>query len=328
MIAVARAHPNVALVKYWGKRDKALNLPATGSLSVTLSGLFTETRVETHAKGDEVTLTDPSGEPARPEEVERVRRFLDRVRLLAQVQAGLRVTSCSNFPRAAGLASSASGFAALALAATRALGLSLSFAELAELTRLGSGSAPRSLLGGFVEMQPGLRNDGSDAVPVQLLAEDAWPLSVLVAVTTRGHKEVGSTFGMELSAQTSPFYRAWLEHIDDDLATARAAVGARDIEQLGEVSEHNCLKMHAVGLAARPGLIYWNAATVEVMRVVRALRAGGSSAFFTIDAGPQVKVLVKPEEADAVAGELLRVAGVREVLRAAVGRGAHLVETT
>ncbi|MBI3178042.1 MAG: diphosphomevalonate decarboxylase, partial [Deltaproteobacteria bacterium] len=192
--------------------------------------------------------------------------------------------------------------------------------------RLGSGSAPRSLLGGFVEMQAGVRDDGADAVPVQLLREGAWPLAVLVAVTALGRKEVGSTFGMELSAQTSPFYRPWLSSVADDLEAARAALGERDVQRLGEVAEHNCLKMHAVALAAQPGLIYWNAATVEVIHVVRSLRVHGGSPFFTIDAGPQVKVFCRPEEATGVSEALAKTPGVHEVLHVGVGEAAHIVE--
>lgn len=322
MQATATAHPNVALVKYWGKRDATLNLPAVGSISVTLAGLSTVTsvRFDPALGRDELAL---GGRPA-PEALARVSPFLDLVRRMAGLDLHARVESCNDFPAGAGLASSASAFAALALAASTAAGLALSPRELSILARRGSGSAARSIHGGFVEWRRGERADGLDSFAEPLLPETAWPLAVLVAVTSLAPKPVGSTDGMELTRRTSPFWAAWVERAPVELAAMREAVAARDLTRVGELAEHSCLAMHAVALAARPGLVYWNAATVAAMHAVRELRRGGVGAYFTIDAGPQVKVLAAPAEAGRVREALLAVPGVERVIECRPGPGARL----
>ncbi|SDK34488.1 diphosphomevalonate decarboxylase [Cryobacterium psychrotolerans] len=320
--AVARAHSNIALVKYWGKRDAALNTPAVGSISVTLAALYTDTRVtfRPDLSGDEFWLDGSRSDATR------VSRVLDLVRRRAATDRYAVVSSTNNFPTGAGLASSASGFAALAVAAAGASGLTLADRELSILARHGSGSAARSIFGGFAEMHAGVAADGSDAYAEQLLEPADWPLSVAVAITERGEKSINSTIGMGESATTSPFYQAWQDSAADDLAEMRAAIAARDFARLGELSEYNCLKLHALMLSTRPALIYWNAATVAAMHVVRGLRADGVPAYFTIDAGPQVKVLCLPADSAAVRGALALVPGVHEVRMSALGPGAHRLE--
>lgn len=322
--ATAVAHPNVALVKYWGKRDSALNLPAVGSISVTLAGLSTVTTVcfDQALRRDELVLGGLAGSEAQT----RVSAFLDLVRKRAGFDLRARVDSRNDFPTGAGLASSASAFAALALAATRAAGLDLSPRELSILARRGSGSATRSVFGGFVEWHRGERPDGLDSFAEQLLPEDAWPMAVLVAVTSAAPKAVGSTDGMERTRLSSPFWPAWVEGAPAALAAMRDAVVARDLGRVGELAEHSCLAMHAVAMAARPGLVYWNAATVAVMHAVRELRRGGVGAYFTIDAGPQVKVLAAPGDASRVRDTLRAVPGVERVIGSAPGPGARLVD--
>lgn len=320
--AVARAHSNIALVKYWGKRDATLNTPAVGSISVTLDGLYTDTRVtfRSDLAEDEFRLDGSLGDATR------VSRVLDLVRARATHDQRAVVTSTNNFPTGAGLASSASGFAALAVAAAGAGGLTLTDRELSILARHGSGSAARSIFGGFAEMHAGVAPDGSDSYAEQLLGPADWPLSVAVAITEHGEKSINSTVGMVESAATSPFYPAWLDSADDDLADMRAAVAARDFVRLGELAEYNCLKLHALMLSTRPALIYWNAATVAAMHAVRGLRADGVPAYFTIDAGPQVKVLSRPADAAAVRAALEAVPGVHEVRRSALGPAAYRLE--
>jgi diphosphomevalonate decarboxylase len=323
--ATAVAGTNIALVKYWGKRDGALNLPAAGSLSLTLDGLGTRTtvRFSDALEADRLVL---GGAPADARATARVSAFLERVRGRAGLRAPAEVMTANDMPTASGLASSASGFAALAVAATRAAGLVLSHAELSELARTGSGSAARSIFGGFVEMAPGERADGSDAVAAPV-AGGEWPdLRLVVAVTSEGAKAVGSTEAMERTSRTSPYYAAWLASVPGDLADARAAVGARDLPRLGAVAERSALRMHASALAADPGILYWSAATVAAIETVKALRAGGCAAFFTIDAGPHVKVLCARTDAPAVDQALLRTPGVLRTVVASPGRGAHVVE--
>lgn len=319
--ATAEAHPNIALVKYWGKRDEALNLPCVGSLSITLDRIRTRTQVTfvAGAGADGVQLNGKTSESAR------VGAGLDLLRACAGVDWRAEVVSDNNFPTAAGLASSASGFAALMLAGAQALGLALPPGELSALARRCSGSAARSIFGGFVEWARGERADGRDSIAHPLLDRAEWPLAVAIAVTSVAAKSVSSTVGMRRTAATSPFQGAWVATQEADLAAARAAVAAHDFARLAEVSEHSCLKMHALALAARPGLIYWNGATVACMHRVRELRGQGMPAFFTVDAGPQVKAVCLPEALPAVAAALREVPGVLEVIECGLGAGAHLV---
>ena len=242
----------------------------------------------------------------------------------AGVDTRVRVTSRNNFPTAAGLASSASGYAALVRAAEAAFGLTLSPRERSIFARFGSGSAARSIFGGFVEMHAGSSPDGSDSFAEPLLESEAWPLEVVIAVTAKGEKEIGSRSGMTRSASSSPYYAAWVSGQPADLAAARAAIGARDFAALADVAEHNCLKMHAAALAALPPLVYWNGATVECLHAVRRLRGAGVPVFFTIDAGPQLKAVCAPGARAEVERTLRGVPGVVEVLTSALGPGAEL----
>jgi diphosphomevalonate decarboxylase len=318
----ARANVNLALVKYWGKRDTVLNLPVTGSISITLAGLSVETDVRFGGAGPDRLEID--GAPAAGEEAARLAGFLDLVRAKAGMRARAHVATRATVPRGVGLASSAATFAALALAATRAAGLTLGPPALSALARRGSGSAARSIFGGFVEWQRGERPDGSDSVAEPLAAPEHWDLRVVVAVTDVTPKKVSSRAGM-VRAAASPLYPAWVAGVEADLAAARAAIRARDLEALGLVAEHSALTMHAVGLGARPPLLYWRGATVECIHRVWALREKGTPAYVSIDAGPQVKVLCAPADAGRVAEALGPVPGVQRVLTCAPGRGVELV---
>jgi diphosphomevalonate decarboxylase len=327
--ATARAGTNIALVKYWGKRDKVLNLPATGSLSLTLGELGTETRVRFAADAglpdgrDRVLLGD---EPAGETFAARVRGFLDLVRARAGVRLPAEVSTTNSVPTAAGLASSASGFAALALAATRAAGVELSPAELSVLARRGSGSAARSIFGGFAEMAAGSALDGADAHAHQLLGPEAWDVRLVVALTTRAQKPLGSTAAMERTAATSPYYPAWVASAERDLPEARAALESRDLGKLGAIAERSALRMHACALSAEPAIFYWNPGTLAAIRAVLELRETGTPAYFTIDAGPHVKVLCAAAHAPAVEAALQRVTGVERTIVATPGPGVQLVE--
>ena len=330
-IARARAGTNIALVKYWGKRDAALNLPATGSLSLTLAelGTTTEVRFLEGSDGPGATSVDQvlvDGQPAEDRFAGRVSRFLDLVRGRAGLRAAAQVSTVNTVPTAAGLASSASGFAALALAASRAAGLALDPAQLSALARQGSGSAARSIFGGFVEMAPGTRPDGSDAVAHPLPEAGDWPLRLVVAVTAAGPKAIGSTAAMDRTATTSPYHAAWLASVPVDLAEARAALAARDLPRLGAVVERSALRMHASAMAAEPPIIYWSPVTLAAMQAVHQARHhSGVEAYFTMDAGPHVKTLCRAEDAPAVAALLAAVPGVLRTVIASPGPGAQLV---
>ena len=320
--ATARANVNVALVKYWGKRDEALNLPATGSLSVTLDGLGVEARVAFGETGGDAFEID--GAPALGDERRRLVDFLDLVRGASGLRVPVHVATRSTVPRGAGLASSAAAFAALALAASRAAGQPLEPRALSVLARRGSGSAARSIFGGFVEWRRGTAADGEDSFAEPLLAPEAWDVRVVVALVSSARKAVSSREGMRRAA-ASPFYPAWVGGADADLAAARAAIAARDLPALGRIAERSCFKMHAVGLGAEPPLLYWQGPSVECIERVWRLRADGLAAYVTIDAGPQVKVLCDAAGAESVRAALAEVPRVERVLVCRLGHGATVL---
>jgi diphosphomevalonate decarboxylase len=317
--AVVVAHPNVALSKYWGKREGAGNVPAVPSLSVTLAGLTTRTRLRWDPGLADHRFVLGGAAQARAQ-APRVFALLDEVRAAMPGAANgtaafADIETRNDFPTASGLASSASGFAALALAATRAAGLEWDVTRVADLARRGSASAARSLFGGFVEL------DGTAVHPVA--AADHLPLVVLVAVTTEAAKATGSTDGMRLTMERSPYARAWLEAAPRLHEELRAALLARDFDGVGRLAEASAMAMHACALGA--GLVYWSGATIEALGTVRTLRALGVAAYATIDAGPHVKVLVRPGDAAAARASLERTPGVLRVLEARPGEGARAV---
>jgi diphosphomevalonate decarboxylase len=313
----AVAHANIALAKYWGKADDVENLPAVPSLSLTLAALRSRTTVSADAAlgEDRVTL---DGVPATGRARERVVRLLDELRALTRTDARLRVESHNDFPTAAGLASSASGFAALALAASHALGKPLPAETLSSIARRASASAARSLFGGFVALRLGARS----AEPV--LDGDAWPLAMVIAVTATGPKSVSSTDGMRHTLATSPYYRAWVETAPALFAEVERAVRSRDLETLGAAVEQSALMMHASMFAARPAIVYFTPATLRAMERVRTLRRDGTPAFYTMDAGPHVKVLCETAKAEVVAAALGAVEGVERVIVSQAGPAAYV----
>ncbi len=309
MSVVVHAHPNIALIKYWGKAPGPGNVPATPSLSVTLDALTTTTEVE-QADEDAFYLD------GRPVDDAKVARCLAELRERFDVPP-LCIRSSNDFPTAAGLASSASGFAALITAVDALCGLGMTPGLRSEFARRASASAARSVFGGFVALEP----PAWQGRPV--LDAEAWPLKVVIAVTDTSSKAVSSTDGMRLSAATSPYYDAWVESTRRDFDEALTHLGARDFGALAALAEHSCLKMHGLMLATRPGLLYWNAATVACLQRLRALRDEGAAVFFTVDAGPQVKAVCLPESEPAVVEALAAIPGVKDVLSTGLGQGAR-----
>jgi diphosphomevalonate decarboxylase len=308
-MATATACANIALVKYWGKRDAALNLPAAGSLSLTLAALTTRTTVTFDAERDSLSLDGMAADATR------LTPFLDLVRRAAGIVAGAHVTTANNFPTASGLASSASGVAALAVAATRAAGLDLSPRELSILARQGSGSAARSIFGGFVRMHAGSRTDGTDAYAEPLSSPLVDTIRMVIGIVGGGApKSHGSRDAMDHTADTSPFYRAWIDLVPRDLAAAQAALATGDLEALGTLAEANALAMHASAIAARPAVVYWQPTSLALLAAVRELRTKGIAAWATMDAGPHVKVLTTSADAETVCRALATIPNVSTIV--------------
>lgn len=319
--AVAQAHPNIAFIKYWGNRDETLRLPANGSLSMNLHGLWSRTRVTFRPTLVQDTVT-VNGQPLTGEGLRRVQVVLDRVRTLAGLTWHAEVTSVNNFPTGAGIASSASAFAALAVAAAHAAGLALRERDLSRLARLGSGSACRSVPGGFVEWFPGTGDE--DSFAASIAPPEHWDLYDCIAIVSTAHKAVGSSQGHRL-ASTSPLQAARVAHTPQRLARCRQAILERDFDALAAVVELDAHLMHAVMQTSTPPLLYWEPATVAVMHAVRRLRQNGVPAAYTIDAGPNVHVLCPGKALPTVERTLAALPGVERVLVASPGGPARLL---
>lgn len=289
----ARAHTNIALIKYWGKANDSLIIPTSSSLSLTLDAFYTETSVVfDHAlKTDSFYL---NGQQQDEQQTKKITTFLSLIREKYQVPLYATVTSENFVPTAAGLASSASGLAALAGACDEALSLNLSTRDLSRLARRGSGSACRSIFGGFAEWKKG---DSDETSYGESIDANGWEkeLAMLFVLVDDGIKDISSRDGMKRTVETSCFYAGWLESTEQDLQQAKAAIAAKNFTLLGEVTEANCLKMHGTTLGAVPPFTYWSPESIKAMQLVRQARQNGLPCYFTMDAGPNVKVLVEKQ---------------------------------
>ena len=313
--AAARAFPNIALVKYWGKRHEDLILPVAGSLSLTLDAFATTTRV---------TLTDDDhdafrlgGSAVTDEAADRVTRFLDHVRSLAGASARAVVDSTNEAPTGAGLASSAAGFAALALAASRAYGLKLDAPSLSRLARRGSGSAARSIIPGIAQWHAGEDDATSFAEAV-----DAPDMRMVIVTVSTAQKAVSSREAMRRTASTSPYYPAWITSTEESLAQMVDACAASDFTRIGEITESHALRMHALIQSCEPPIRYLAPQSIAIFDAVASLRAQGLEAYATADAGPNIAVIVRPEQAEDLRDALAEFGPARLV---GPGAGAALL---
>jgi diphosphomevalonate decarboxylase len=318
--ATAVANPNIAFVKYWGKIDKTLNLPANPSLSMNLAALTTVTTVEFRPglRVDAVTLDD---RPAVGASFDRVVAHLDRVRSLAGITTRAYVVSRNDFPTGTGLASSSSAFAALSLAATRAAGLDLDERALSRLARLGSGSACRSVPAGFSLWEG---DTDKDSFARQVAGREHWDLVDVVAIVSYQHKAIGSHNGHDL-ASSSPLYEARLAAVSGWLKAVLWGIRNRDLAAMGPCMEADALAMHGVMMTSMPSLLYWAPETVAVLHAVRSWREKGLAVYFTLDAGPNVHCLCESADAMEIEKRLRNLAGVLDVLVGGVGDGVRLV---
>ncbi|HUH96115.1 MAG TPA: diphosphomevalonate decarboxylase [Anaerolineales bacterium] len=318
----ALAHPNVAAIKYWGNRDDALRLPVNGSISVNLDGLFTRTSVsfQPSLPFDELII---NGREVAGAALERVSLILDLVRERAGIGDRAEIVSENNFPSGAGIASSASAFAALALASSKAAGLILSESELSRLARRGSGSAARSIPDGFVEWQMGTGD--ADSFAYSIASREHWALTDCIAIINAAHKKTGSTEG-HARAGTSPLQAARVADAPRRIEICRRAILERDFDSFASIVELDSDMLHAVMMTSQPALHYWLPASMAVMQAVREWRAAGASACYTVDAGANVHVLCLEAEAHELAMRLRQISGVQEALTARVGGPARIVE--
>ena len=324
--ATYEAPPNIALVKYWGVRDPERVIPYNSSISVTLDRLRSRTRVrfDPELGEDRVEL---NGTVATGGVRAGVVEFLDRVRALAGVAYRADVRSDNNFPTASGLASSASGFAALAGASTAALGLRPSGRELSRLARFGSGSASRSIFGGFVEWRAGHRRDGSDCYARPLYGPDHWPALVDLVMIVKGApvKEVRSADAMHATVATSPVYRRRLAELPGRSRRIRAAIGARDARRLFPLVMEECDSFREVCETTRPTLDYLTTTSRALLGEVRTMNreAGRPIAAYTHDAGAHMHIFTLRRDAASVRRRLARLPGVERTFLLEPGPGGR-----
>ncbi len=321
--ATAIAHPNIALIKYWGNRDDAIHIPANSSISMNLGDLSTRTQVilDSDLENDQLILNNS---PANDAAQLRVQQFLDYFRAKSGKKAYCRVISSNNFPTAAGIASSASAFAALTLAAAKVYQLELDQRELSRIARLGSGSACRSIPPGFVYWQAG--NDHQSSYAESFAPPEYWDLVDCIAVIGDTPKTTSSIEGHRLAA-TSPLQKARIETAECRLNQCRNAILERNFSELAKVVELDTNLMHVVMITSQTPLLYWQPPTIAVMQQVLNWRSEKLSVFYTIDAGASVHVICLQKDSEEVIKKLKLIEGVRMVIPSGVGGAAHLVES-
>lgn len=321
--ATARAHTNIALVKYWGKKDSTLMLPQTDSLSLTLNEFYADTRVEFSQKlaTDELII---DGQTITGKGVHKVKKVLDIVRQQSHLTAFARVESQNHVPMAAGLASSASAFAALAVAASNAANLQLDRRALSRLARQGSGSATRSIFGGLVEWHHGHDDLSSYAEPVMEKVD--FPIEMMAILLNTSQKKISSTVGMQRAVETSPYYPSWKEVVANDMLAIKQAIKKRDINEIGHIAQTNALRMHALNTSADPGFTYFNADTLKAMQAIDNLRAQGINCYYTMDAGPNVKVIYARPDREKIKAALAPLFGSANLVVSQPGPGAVLLD--
>ncbi len=318
--ATAIASPNIAFIKYWGNRDPALRLPANASLSMTLSNLQTRTTVifDDRLEADQIEI---DGSPASEKAASRVTVHLDLIRTLSGVPAFASIHSHSNFPAGAGIASSASAFAALSAAASKAAGMELDKKQLSILARRGSGSAARSIFGGFVQLFSGEVNE--DGYAEQLAPAEHWHLVDLIAVVTKEHKSTGSSEGHQL-APTSPIQAVRVQDAARRLEICKNAILQKDFLTLAQIMEQDSNLMHSVMMTSDPPLFYLEPESVSVMKNVTRWREDGLAVCYTIDAGPNVHCICSFEDSHEVERQPRSIDGILDIYRCSPGNGVAL----
>lgn len=318
-----QAPANIAFIKYWGKENEFLRLPNNDSLSMNISGAYTTTTVEflPGLQKDDISYKD---ETISEQEQLRISEHLDRLRAIGKTRMYAKVVTKNSFPKGTGIASSASGFAALTLAASSALSLSLSEKELTILARLGSGSACRSIPDGFVLWHRGNSSETSYAESVY--PSSYWKLYDILVIVTHERKKISSTEGMK-NAYTSRFWKQRLTNVPKRIAMIKQALQKKDMVLLGTCIEEDCLEMHKVMQTQNPPLLYWNKITNRIMDAVCAWRKEGIRAYFTIDAGPNVHLICQEDQKDKVMDKLNKIKDVDSIVVNTVAPGAQRVQT-
>lgn len=294
----ARAHTNIALVKYWGKENEELIIPANSSLSLTLDEFYTDTSVhfDESLSSDEVTLN------GKVIEDEKITKFMDIIRKKSNINAFARIESTNHVPTSAGLASSASAYAALAAAGSKAYGLNLSQKGLSRLARRGSGSATRSIFGGFAAWNKGTDDESSYGYSIEDPVK--MDINMIAIILDNQPKKISSRKGMKISIKTSPYYQSWIKQTTADFQIIEEAIKENDFTTLGKTAELNAMRMHSLTLSSDPSYLYINADSLKVINMVKELRENGVECYYTMDAGPNVKIICQSDKISAITDKL------------------------
>ncbi len=321
MKATALAPSNIAFIKYWGRIDEISRLPTNSSISMNLSGMHTVTTVEFSIKyeRDDIEIDGQKND----RETERIVDHLDRIRNLAKIDDRARVVSRNNFPSSTGLSSSASGFATLTVSASKAAGLELPEKKLSVLARLASGSACRSIPDGFVEWEKGI--DGKSSYAFSLYPSNWWQIADVVVIVSQNKKDIPTTQGQKL-AGTSPFFKTRLDLINEKIKECKNAISERNFLAFGNLIEKEALEMHAVMLTSDPPLIYWQPATLQMMKLVEKWRKEGLQVYFTVNTGQDIHLICKKDDIERVMVKLKSLDIVRNIIINYPAEGARLVK--
>lgn len=321
MKATARAPANIAFIKYWGRKDEKVRLPANDSIAMNLSNVTTTTTVEflPHLKSDEIEMI---GEKLNKEGKNRIVTHLERIRQLAEIRTFAKVKTKNNFPKGTGIASSASGFAALTLAAAVAAELKLAQKELSIIARQGSGSACRSIPDGFVEWKAGSSSETSYAY--SLYPPNWWDVKDIIVIIGEASKKVSSSEGHVL-AESSPFYRPRILGMKDKIKNLERALNEKNFKRFGEIVEEEAINMHAVMMTSQQGLFYWLPKTMEIILDCQTWRDEGISVYFTIDAGPNVHLICREKDEGRVRERLRKIRGIKKIIVNKPTRGVRVI---
>lgn len=321
MEATARAHTNIALIKYWGKKDTALKTPLMSSLSMTLDAFYTDTTFihDSSLTEDSFYLNNIK---QNDNNSERVFNYIHHLQKLFNLKGHFTIYSTNHVPTSAGLASSASAFAALATAFAKSYQLELTLTDLSRLARLGSGSATRSIFGGFVKWIKG-NDQTSVAVPIDQKPD--WDLHMLAVEVNTGVKKISSSKGM-IQAQTSPFYLPWLERNDEEITMMENAIKSKNFTKLGELAELSANEMHATNLTTTPSFTYFETQTLKLIKLIQELRSQGIECYYTIDAGPNVKILAQKNNLSAISSAVHTLLDNVKIVDASFGPGVTILD--
>jgi len=314
----AIAHPNFALVKYWGKKDSKQNRPAMSSISITVDSMQSKTKISKNTLSNCHRLFINGVEET---DLSKIFPSLFYLSEISKSDDYIVIQSENNFPTSSGLASSASGIASFVTAYDAHYGMNLGISDRIEACMLGSGSAPRSLIGGFV-----LMDHNNNYSCTQILQKEDWPIDVLICIASREAKKISSREGMEISKRTSPLYQDWLGSNERDISLALEAIREKNMSGLEKVTEKNCNFMHEVMKTSKPSIIYMNDVTHSCVAEIENLRASGHKLFYTVDAGPQIKIICDPKSTNTIKDTITHRTDVIDIIHTRLGGSPRIID--